>query len=87
MLIFINNPINRMKIKQLSLNTERPQVGNTFDVGSRVQISGTYICVPCGYTCTFKKRTVFPRCFNCLVGKKYKGDDYIKDLGLWEYLG
>lgn len=62
------------------------QQGDTFDVGHKIKKSGVYVCVPCGYTCILKKGAVFPRCFNCLVNKKYNGDDYIKDLGLWEFL-
>ena len=68
-------------------NSLKVQYGNTFNIGDRVQKGGMYVCVPCGYKKQFKKGDVFPRCFVCLEGKKYKGDDYFKDLGLWEFLG
>ena len=60
--------------------------GDTFDVGSKVLRNGTYICVPCGYRSEFSRGDTFPQCFGCLKGKKYEGDDYIKDLGLWELI-
>jgi transposase-like protein len=59
---------------------------NVFNEGTKVEQDGTYVCAPCGYTCTFKKGGVFPHCFACLEGKKYEGDSYMKGLGLWELL-
>jgi len=62
------------------------KVGDIFDVGRTVPQTGRYICVPCGYTRHLQKGTIFPQCFSCIEGKKYNGDIYFKDLGLWELL-
>ena len=61
--------------------------GDTFNIAHTVIKNGTYICVPCGYKKYFKEGEVFPSCFSCLRGKKYKDDIYMKDLGLWEFIG
>jgi len=74
---------NQTVLVEISKNVER---GDTFDVGQKVKKSGRYICVPCGYTHTFREGSVFVSCFGCLEGKKYNGDDYMRNLGLWEFL-
>jgi len=61
--------------------------GDTFDVGTRVKREGCYICVPCGYRCRFAFGDIFPRCFGCLEGEANReNEEFLKDLGLWEYL-
>jgi len=62
------------------------KIGDTFDVESTVLQSGSYVCVPCGHKQDFKKGDCFPLCFSCLENKKYKGDHYMKGLGLWELM-
>ena len=62
------------------------KIGDIFDVCRTVLKTGNYICVPCGYTCYFQKGAIFPQCFGCIEGKKYNGDNYFKNLGLWALL-
>lgn len=76
-----------MKNKNETIARDREiKIGDTFDISHTVPKTGRYICVPCGYTCHFQRGTVFPRCFGCIERKKYNGDNYFKDLGLWELL-
>lgn len=73
------------KINSIEVGQEVKQ-GDTFDVGSKVPRNGKYVCVPCGYQCNFEVGRTFPRCFKCLEGKKNDGDDFFRDLGLWEFI-
>jgi len=59
---------------------------NTFNIGWIVKKGGIYICVPCGYRGAFKVGDILPECFGCMKGKKYDGDNYFRELGLWELL-
>ena len=62
-------------------------IGDTFDIGDEVKTEGMYICVPCGYQRRYSRGERFIRCFKCLRGMRDEGEPFIKDLGLWEYLG
>lgn len=52
----------------------------TYQVGSAVEESGCYICVPCGYKKYLSKGSRFPRCLKCM-GKR---EEFIRGLELWE---
>lgn len=70
-------------------NTKEKSVqrGDTFNIGEEVYVEGMYICVPCGYKRRYNRGEKFIRCFKCLKGELDEGKPFIKDLGLWEYLG
>jgi len=64
--------------------TEQKKERKTYDTGSIVEVSGMYICVPCGMKMQLDKGEIFPQCSECMKSKKYEGDNYFQELGLWE---
>ena len=65
-------------------------------VGKKAQVSGVYVCVPCGYKRSFSAGETFPTCIACL-GKgvtqtndfgdlEADGEPIAADLETWELL-
>jgi len=53
----------------------------TFRTGEKIEKSGWYICVPCGYKKRLKEGEKFPSCLSCLDGHE---DEFQKGFELWE---
>ena len=74
------------------MDEEQPiiEAGETFDTGTEVPASGTYVCAPCGYTKRLEQGGQFPECDSCMggtVGGERDEDDAPTPSGIWEYRG
>ncbi len=59
------------------------EIGDVFNVDTKVVVDGLYICVPCGDKKYFQADEIFPRCFEC-ISNEGNPDKLRKGLGLWE---
>lgn len=57
-----------------------------FNKGERVENSGKYVCVPCGYHHEYKAGELFGECTSCLTNNKDKEEELedIEGSGMWE---
>ncbi|OGZ97449.1 MAG: hypothetical protein A3I44_06125 [Candidatus Sungbacteria bacterium RIFCSPLOWO2_02_FULL_51_17] len=59
-----------------------------FRIGDVVPESGTYICVPCGYTQTFYAGELFTTCLACFAGTANGPEGFTEeDAEFWQYVG
>lgn len=59
-----------------------------YKIGDTVPQSGTYACVPCGYTEYFQAGAAFIPCLACLAGTQ-DGPEGYRDEGseFWQFIG
>jgi len=50
-----------------------------YKIGEKVQISGLYVCVPCGYKRKFAAGDVFAECMGCMKTSKPVSDEEIQE--------
>jgi len=65
---------------------EKVNDGVIFSVGTIVQKTAMYICVPCGSKKRLIKGGLFPRCLSCMKKEKFNDDDFFKNLEQWEFV-
>lgn len=53
--------------------------GILYKIGQKVQISGFYVCVPCGYKRKFAAGDVFPECMGCMKTSRPVSDAEIQE--------
>jgi len=53
--------------------------GIVYKVGEKVQISGLYVCVPCGYKRSFVVGNILPQCISCMRTSKPVSDAEIQE--------
>jgi len=58
--------------------------GLIYKGGTRIRISGVYVCVPCGYRRRFNKGEIFPRCIKCMDKKQFQDEELDSNPGIWE---
>jgi len=58
-----------------------------YKIGDKVSESGTYLCVPCGYTQYFEADTKFTTCDACYAGTDLGPEGYKKSENeFWQLL-
>ena len=56
--------------------------------GDAVSVSGSYVCVPCGYVQYFAAGMTFTECYACLAGTEFGPEGYREGEGeFWQFLG
>lgn len=59
-----------------------------YKIGDIVPVSGTYLCVPCGYTQYFEAGSLFTTCLACLAGTADGPEGFKEpDDDFWSFMG
>lgn len=61
--------------------------GILYHKDEEVPVSGTYVCVPCGYKMQLEQDDTFPECMACLAGTSDGPEEYVEGQELWERVG
>lgn len=63
-------------------------VTQRYGLGAVVPVSGSYVCVPCGYIQRFEAGARFTECVACLAGTELGPEGYREGEGeFWEFIG